>query len=106
MDAAILHRERAVSSVLGINVLKWFYEMEQPASLSTQDSGPPLVSDEVWNLPFTVCQREQAVSATGFAYSTDPFDVLAESMYFTPAVAPPGYSNTVIYTQPCKQLCC
>ena len=43
----------------------------------------------VCHLP-TVSQKEQAVSATGFAYSTVPFSVPAESMCFVPTVVPSG----------------
>ena len=46
LDAATLHHKRAVPCILGMKVIKQFYEVEQLASGIGQGSGPPLVSDD------------------------------------------------------------
>lgn len=47
LDAATLQRKRAVPCILGMNVIKQFYEVEQTSGIG-QGFGPPLVSDDAW----------------------------------------------------------
>lgn len=83
LDAATLHRKWAVPCILGMNVIKQFYEVEQLVSGIGQGSGPLSVSDDAWGLAFAVCQQEQAVSVVWFACSTVPLSVPAGSMFCT-----------------------
>lgn len=93
LDAATLNCKWAVPCILGMNVIKQFYEVEQLASGIGQGSGPLSVSDDALGLAFAVCQQEQAVSVVWFACSTVPFSVVC----FVPAAVPSGSVPTGSY---------
>ena len=97
LDAATLNRAQAVLCILGMNLIKQFYEVEQLALGIGQGSGPPLVFDDAWGLAFAVCQQEQVVSGVGFACSTVPFSIPAGSMCFVPVAVPSGLVPTGSY---------
>ena len=87
-DTVTLRRKVAVPCILGMNVIKQFYEMEASTLDTEQVSASG--SGEVWGLAFSVCQREQTASPMGFAYSTIPYRVPAGSMCFVPVSVPSG----------------
>uniref|UniRef100_A0A3B3H9D6 Gypsy retrotransposon integrase-like protein 1 n=1 Tax=Oryzias latipes TaxID=8090 RepID=A0A3B3H9D6_ORYLA len=82
-------RKNTVPCILGMNVIKCFYESEGHGYETRSHSVP-----DAWQNAFRVCQSHQVGSTNTYVYSTVPFTCPAGVLCFVPATLQFGHSSS------------